>query len=127
MDTVSNFINKLKIAYRAGKESFVFPASKFIFAIAGTLAKNGYIASVAKKGKKGRLLEVTLLYNGNAPKVTEVQRVSYLSKRVYRAARELRPVRSGYGIAVLSTPKGILSNKEARAANVGGEVLFEIW
>lgn len=115
------------MASRTGKESFVFPASTFIASIAGALEKKGYIASVTKKGKKGRLLEVTLVYHGKAPKVTGVKRVSHLSKRVYRPARELRSVRSGYGIAVLSTPKGILSDKEARAANVGGEVLFEIW
>lgn len=127
MDSIANFLNKLKLASRAGKESFVFPASKFIAAIAEALVRRGYLASVAKKGKKGRLLEVTLLSSLGAPKVSEARRVSRLSKRIYCKVSELRPVRSGYGMALLSTPKGILSDREARTARVGGEVLFEVW
>lgn len=127
MDSVSNFLNKLKLASRVRKESFVFPASRFIAAIAAALQRTGYIAAVAKRGKRGQLVEVRLAYQNSVPKVMGVKRVSRLSKRVYRAARDIRPVRNGYGALILSTPKGIVTGAEARTARVGGEVLFEIW
>ena len=120
MDPISNFLNKLKLAARAGKESFLFPASQYIAAIAAALLKAGYIASVGKRGKKSRFLEVRLLYQDGAPKVTGAKRVSRLSQRVYRGARGIFAVRNGYGSLLLSTPKGIFTGKEARAAHVGG-------
>ena len=126
MDPISDFLNTLKMASRTGKESFSFPASRFILAIAEALAKKGYIQS-AKKAKKGYNLEIKLPTGEKAIPVTAVKRISRLSKRLYRRADELRPVRNGSGLALISTPKGILSDKEARAQNVGGEVLFEIW
>ena len=127
MDPIANFLNKMRIAYKTGKESFVFPSSRLIASIAEALEKKGYLTSVSRKGKKGRMLEIGLMYEGKKPKVSGVKRVSHLSKRVYTKARELRPVRNGFGMSVLSTPKGILSDTEARAGKVGGEVLFQIW
>ncbi len=125
-DPISDFLNKLKIASRARKDSFVFPASSIILAIAAALEKKGYIES-SKKSKKGRQIEIKLPSGEQALPVTSVKRVSRLSKRMYRKARDIRPVRNGSGSAVLSTPKGVLIDVDARAAKVGGEVLFEIW
>ena len=127
MDSIANFLNKLKLAARGGKESFLFPASRYIAAIAAALLKAGYISSAGKRGKKSRFLEVRLLYQDGAPKVTGAKRVSRLSQRVYRGARDISTVRNGYGSMFFSTPKGILTDKEARAAKGGGEALFEIW
>ena len=126
-DSISNFLNKLKTASRTGKESFIFPASNFVSSIATALEKYGFIAAVGRKGKKGRFLEIVLIYEGKMPKIKGVKRISRQSKRVYLKARELWPVRSGFGAWILSTPKGVLSDTEARAAKVGGEALFEIW
>ncbi len=127
MDPIANFLNKLNIASKTGKESFSFPASNLILAIAGALERKGFITSVGKKGKKGRAVEVVLSYASDKPRVEGVRRISRLSRRVYRASRDLRPVRSGFGTAILSTPKGVLTDSEAKASKVGGEVLFEIW
>ena len=127
MDPIANFLNKMKVASRQGSESFLFPASRMILSIAEALEKKGFITSVGKKGKKGRYIEVTLSYDGKTPKLSGVKRVSRLSKRIYQKAKDLRPVRSGFGTAILSTPRGILSDADAKAAKVGGEVLFEIW
>lgn len=127
MDSVSNFINKLKTASIRKKPSFQFPASRFINAIADALANKGYLAEVAKKGKRKETLEMTLVYAGAIPKIHMVKRISRPSKRIYRQAREIRTVRQGSGMAVLSTPKGILTDGDARQQNTGGEVLFEIW
>jgi len=120
-------LNTLKTASKTGKESFTFPYSKVIAAIAATLGKKGYVVS-ARKVKKGRELELVLPVSAEqAQPITGAKRISRLSKRVYKKAREIRPVRNGFGMAVLSTPKGVLSDTEARTAKVGGEVLFEIW
>lgn len=126
-DPISDFLNALKMASRTGKESFAFPASRYIFAVAEALLKAGYVASVVKKGKKNHSIEIKLLYQNDKPKITEVKRISLPSRRVYKAARDIREVRSGFGSMFLSTSKGILINKEARSARVGGEALFEIW
>ncbi len=127
MDPIANFLNKLRIAYKTGKESFPFPVSNLILSVAGALERRGYIGGTSRKGKKGRTLEVTLSYKDEKPSVEGARRVSHLSRRVYRAVRDLRPVRNGFGMAVLSTPNGVLTDSEAKAARVGGEVLFEIW
>ena len=69
-----------------------------------------------------------MIYDGNGiPKVTDVERISKSSKRSYAGVRDVRPVKYGYGIMVLSTPKGLLTGDEARKEHVGGEVMFKIW
>ena len=73
------------------------------------------------------MLEVKLIYTDKKPKITEVERISKQSKRVYFRIKDIRSVRNGTGLLVLSTPKGILSGKEARKEQVGGEALFKIW
>ncbi|MEK7170041.1 MAG: 30S ribosomal protein S8 [Patescibacteria group bacterium] len=127
MDPIADFLNTLKTASKTGKESFTFPYSGIVAAIAAALEKKGYLVS-SKKTKKGRELECILPASvGKAERITGARRVSHLSKRVYKKAREIRLIRSGFGTAVLSTPKGVLCDTDARAARVGGEVLFEIW
>ncbi len=118
----------IKNAGRANKETVVFPYSKIKNAIAMCLKKEGYVADVVKKVKKGHpVLEVTLVYEDKKPKIYEVDRISKQSKRVYFGLKDINTVRNGTGILVLSTPKGILSGKEARKQQVGGEALFKMW
>lgn len=126
-DPISDFVNKLKIASAHRQPSFRFPSSRVVAAIADMLKTKGYLSGVAKKGRNGRYLELALLYDGTLPKIHTVRRISRPSKRIYRQARELWPVRSGFGMTVLSTPRGILSDADARKSRVGGEVMFEIW
>jgi len=112
----------------AGKESVSFPYSKIKNAIAECLKKEGYVSSVSKKIKKDQpVLELGLVYTDEKPKITEVERISKQSKRVYFRMRDIHRVRNGSGLLVLSTPKGILSGKDARKEQVGGEALFRIW
>jgi small subunit ribosomal protein S8 len=128
-DPIADFIIRIKNGSDARKESLVFPYSKLKEAIAHVLVKEGYIKSVAKKGKKvNKFLEVELVYGDDKkPRVQGIERVSKLSRRIYTRAADLRTFRSGYGNIILSTPKGILTEVEAKKANVGGEVLFKIW
>jgi small subunit ribosomal protein S8 len=97
-----------------------------ILAVSAALEKKGFVESY-KKAKKGRQVEIQLPSGEKAPRIKNAKRVSRLSKRMYTRARDIYPVRSGSGTAVLSTPKGVLLDTEARKANVGGEVLFEVW
>jgi len=112
----------------AGLESVTFPYSKMKNAIGECLKKAGYISDVSKKVKKGiPVLEVKLVYVDKKPKITEVERISKQSRRVYFGMKDIHSVRNGTGLLVLSTPKGILSGKEARKEQVGGEALFRVW
>jgi small subunit ribosomal protein S8 len=127
-DPIADFIVRIKNAGDAGKDTVLVPYSRLKESIATVLEKQGFLKSVTKKGKKvNKFLEIGLIYNGNTPKVQGVLRVSHLSKRVYQKARDIRSFRSGFGNIILSTPKGILTDVEARKHNVGGEVLFKIW
>ena len=136
MDSISNMLITMKNGGQAGKESVFFPYSKIKNAIAECLKKEGYVSSVTKKVKgasasgvenKQPILEVGLVYVDKKPKVTEVERISKQSRRVYFRMKDIHSVRNGSGLLVLSTPKGILSGKEARKEQVGGEALFRIW
>jgi small subunit ribosomal protein S8 len=129
MDSISNMIIKIKNASLRGLLTVSFPLSKMTLSIAKLLEKEGYLKDVIVKGKKiQKTIEASLIYDEKKqPKVTDVKRVSKLSKRMYAGVSDIRPVRSGYGILVLTTPKGILTDKQARAEKVGGEVLFKIW
>jgi small subunit ribosomal protein S8 len=129
MDQISDMIIRIKNAQAVSKETVSFPYSKMKLAIAELLEKEGFVKSVAKKGKKVfKSIEVELIYNEDgSPKVTEVSRVSKPSKRIYRPVTEIHSVKHGAGLLVLSTPKGILSGKQALKEKVGGEVLFKIY
>jgi small subunit ribosomal protein S8 len=128
MDSISDLIVRIKNAGDAGKDSLVLTHSKVNFAIASLLEKEGYIKSVSKKGKKiTKFMEVELLRQDGEPRIRGVERVSKLSRRMYGKAKEIKTVKHGLGMLVLSTPKGILSDKEAKKENVGGELLFKVW
>ncbi len=128
VDPISNFIIKLKNASLAGKTSVSVPHSKMIESIASILKDEGFIASFTTKGKKViKTLDVEVKYEEGKPAITDVARISKFSKRVYKGAKEIKPVRNGFGALILTTPKGILTDKAARKQNVGGEALFKIW
>ena len=98
-------------------------------AVAEKLKEAGYVQAVEKKGKKvKKTLEVVLKYSEKGQHaITDVKRVSKPGRRIYMSTREIRPVRYGHGTLVLSTPKGIKTDEEARKEKVGGEAMFEIW
>ncbi len=128
-DPVSDLIVRIKNANDAGKESLTISYSKMKEAISEVLAKQGFVKNVtAPKGKKvQKTLEIGLVYQDGKGKVQGVERISKLSKRVYQGVKDIKPVRNGFGYLILSTPKGILTDKEAKKEKVGGEALFKIW
>lgn len=128
-DPVGDLIIRLKNAGAVKKASVSVPFSTFKMAIAEKLKNAGYIQSVDKKGKKVRkTIDIALKYNAAGAHVIHgVKRVSKPGRRLYRAAREIVSVRYGHGSLILSTPRGVMTDKEARKEKVGGEALFEIW
>ncbi len=127
-DPIADMIIRIKNASDSKKESVTLPYSKLKLAILDVLLKEGFIKSFGKKGKKvAKFIEVGLVYSDGMPKIHGVDRVSKTSKRVYQKAKDIRPVKSGFGALIISTPQGIITDKIARAEHVGGEVLFKIW
>ena len=124
-DPISDFLVRIHNASMVGKDSVSVPSSKMVRSVADVLAREGYLGEVDKS--KNNALEVTLSYKNGRPAINGVKRISKLSRRMYIGVRDLRPVKHGHGLLVLSTPAGIVTGKEAREKRVGGEVLFEIW
>ena len=128
-DSLSDFLIRLKNASAVRKPSVSIPFSKLKFEIAALLAEEGFIKAVERRGKKvKKTLDLTLQYGENRePGVLGVERISRLGKRVYLKRTDLKPVRYGQGLLVLSTPKGIMTDRRAREEHIGGEALFKIW
>ena len=129
MDPISDMLIKIKNGSLAKKELVVTPHSKLKFSVASALLKAGFISGVSRKTKKSKpMLEILIAYDKEGtPKVHDIKRISKPSRRIYKGVKDLRPVRQGYGMTMLSTPKGILSDREARKENVGGEVMLTVW
>lgn len=126
--TTANFLIKLKNASRVHHENVVFPYSKFVHAIASCLLRAGFIEGFEKASKKsGDEIVVKLKYTQTGPRINEVALVSKSSARKYAGVKEIFPVKNGHGVMVLSTPKGVMTDKEAKKEMVGGEVLFKMW
>lgn len=128
MDPISNMIIGIKNAGNSGRDSLTVPYSKIKESIAEVLKKEGFIKDAEKKmvGQRA-VLSIDLYMENRVPKIKGVQRLSKTSKRVYKKSAELRPVKNGYGALVISTPKGVMSGRDARKEKLGGEVLFSIW
>ncbi len=127
-DRVGDFIIRLKNAGAIGNQTVTVPHSKHIEAIAQKLKQLGFVEQVGTSKNDTRALEVTLAYDekGNH-KIHDVKRLSKPGRRLYAPAHEAHMVKNGKGARILSTPKGILSDSEARKVRAGGETLFEIW
>jgi small subunit ribosomal protein S8 len=126
-DPIADFLVRLQNASMARKTEVSVPFSKMKRAVAHILAREGYVADVDEKSKKSNTLTVALSYKNGRPAINGVKRLSKPGRRLYMGVRDVRPVRRGHGLLVLSTPQGILTGLEAKQKRVGGEVLFEIW
>jgi small subunit ribosomal protein S8 len=129
MDTVSEFLTRIRNAGLAKHEKVDVPCSNIRVGIANILQKNGYIRTfkVVRDNKQG-MMRVYLRYNSKGePVIRNLERVSSPGLRRYVGSKEIPNVRNGFGMTVLSTSKGIMSGDEAREQNLGGELLFQLW
>lgn len=132
-DPIADLLVRIKNAGMAGKETVDIPFSDLKLRIINVLIAEGFLASATKKIKKDgktdiRLIEVVLKKGRRGEGyIRGTQRVSRPSRRVYKASTELFPFKNGHGVTVITTPKGIMSDAQARKEHVGGEVLCRVW
>lgn len=130
--SVIDMLIRIKNAQQAKHEHVLVPLSKAKLQIADILKEAGFLTNVEKKIKKTRKSEheyvsIQLKYKDGNEGISGINIISKPSRRIYVGAKDIKPVRSGYGISILSTPKGMMVSSEARKQNLGGELLFEIW
>ena len=127
-DPLGDMLTRIRNAQMRGRSAVVSPSSKLRENVLNVLEREGYIRGFAEIEKDGkRELEIQTKYFDGAPVISEIKRVSKPGRRVYSAVKDLPLVRNGLGISVLSTPKGVMSDADARAQNVGGEILFRVY
>ncbi|MCH2173681.1 30S ribosomal protein S8 [Myxococcota bacterium] len=128
-DPLADMLTRIRNAGTARHTTTSCPASKLRLSIAKLMLDEGFLASADMKEQDGHpVIVLGIRYNSRGlPMVEGIRRVSKPGRRVYVGKREVPKVRNGLGVAVLSTSKGVLSDRAARDASVGGEVLFEVW
>lgn len=133
-DPIADLLTHIRNGQLAGHSVVALPSSKMKVAIAAILEQEGFIGGhqvVPQEGKPQPVLRITLKYVGERrerrPVISGLRRVSRPGRRVYAGRREIPRVRSGLGVAILSTPKGVMTGARARQLGVGGEVLCQVW
>jgi small subunit ribosomal protein S8 len=123
-DPVADMLTRIRNAQMAEKVSVMMPASKLKVAIASVLKDEGYIDDFAVRPNDGKpQLDLALKYYAGRPVIERIERISKPGLRVYKGKDDLPKVMNGLGVAIVSTPKGVMTDRKARASNVGGEVL----
>ena len=123
-DPIADMLTRIRNAQMVDKGAVSMPASKIKVAIAGVLKDEGYIDDFAVREVEGKaLLDIALKYYAGRPVIERIERVSKPGLRVYKGKDDLPRVMNGLGVAIVSTPKGVMTDRAARAGRVGGEVL----
>lgn len=126
-DPIADMLTRIRNAQAVGKPEIIVPFSKIKLALAKTLEISGFINSYKEISDKYSLISIDLIYDNGKPKINGVTRISKPGSRVYIKNKDLHKYLRGFGIYVLSTPKGIMSDKEAKKKNLGGELICSIW
>ena len=124
MDPIANMLVAVKNAYMAKKESVILPYSGFKFRIAKILEQEKFTGEVVKKDNQ---LIINLIYENQEPKIKQIKRVSKLGLRVYTRSKNIKSLKGGRGLTIISTPQGVMSGADAKVKKLGGEVICQIW
>ncbi len=122
-DTIADMLTRIRNAQLANKETVVMPSSKVKASIAKVLKDEGYIEEYKVEGDKKPELSITLKYYAGKPVIEKIERVSRPGLRIYRGCDELPTVMNGLGVAIVSTSRGVITDRRARDLQVGGEVI----
>jgi small subunit ribosomal protein S8 len=123
-DPISDMLTRIRNAQLANKAAVVMPSSKVKLAIAKVLKDEGFVEDFVVRENEGKpALEIGLKYYAGRPVIERIDRISKPGLRIYRGANDIPRVMNGLGVAIVSTPKGVMTDRNARASNVGGEVL----
>ena len=128
-DPLGDMLTRIRNAQLRGKSAVETPASKVRAWVLDVLQDQGYIRGYERTSDKlgHPAIRIELKYHEGVPVIRELKRVSKPGRRVYMAARDLPQIRSGFGVSIVSTPRGVMSDADARQANVGGEVLCTVF
>ncbi len=122
-DPIADMLTRIRNAQSVDKTAVTMPSSKLKVAIAQVLKDEGYIDGYAVKGEQKAELEIALKYYAGRPVIERIERVSRPGLRIYRGRHDIPQVMNGLGVAIVTTPQGVMTDRKARAAGVGGEVL----
>lgn len=123
-DPVGDMLTRIRNAALAHKRVVLLPASRLKLAVAELLCREGFLTKAAKDGD---MIRLELVYEEKEPKITGIKRISKPGLRWYVGTKKIPVVMGGTGIAIVSTPQGVMSGKEAKKKGIGGEVMCEIW
>ncbi|OGZ62398.1 MAG: 30S ribosomal protein S8 [Candidatus Staskawiczbacteria bacterium RIFCSPHIGHO2_02_FULL_34_10] len=127
-DPITDMLNQIRNAQAIAKTEVLLPFSKLKNEVAIILAQEGFLGDVKKNVKgKNKILKINLKYDNGVPAIEGIRRVSKPGQRIYVKNIDIRKVRGGFGVAIISTPKGLMTNNQARKAKLGGEVFCEVW
>ena len=127
-DPITDMLNQIRNALAVQKPEVLVPLSKIKYEIAGILSAEGLVGEIKKTVKgKNKMLKINLKYNEGVSIISGMRRTSKPGQRIYAKISEIKRVRGGYGISIVSTSKGLMTNKEARKQKLGGEIICEIW
>lgn len=128
-DPIGDMLTRIRNGQRAHHPTVLTPHSRLRTSVLDVLKREGFIRGYTEREERPGVvaLEIELKYHEGQPVIREIQRVSKPGRRVYSKIRDLPRVHGGLGIAILSTPRGVMSDADARAANVGGEVLCQVF
>lgn len=134
LDPISEMLTRIRNAQMAGHSEVIFSSSKLKKAIAGVLLKSKFVEGVSDvKGSKFDMIKIDLKYNSKEgsmdviPAIRSIKRISKEGQRIYVSKDDIRRVKNGAGISILSTSKGVVTGEEARKDGVGGELICEVW
>jgi small subunit ribosomal protein S8 len=128
-DPIADLIIRIKNASAVRKDGVLVPFSKMKMAISELLSTKGFVGKVEEKMRgEAKFINIQLNYTEDGePRISDMERISKPSRRLYKKSKEIRPYRRGFGMTVFSTPKGIMADSDAKKENLGGEILFKIW
>lgn len=128
MYPISDMLNRIINAQKVLHPAVEVPFSNLKYEIAKILEKSGFVEKIEKKGRKtNKSLEITLRYLEQIPAISGIKMISKPGQRIYLDFQKIRKVKGGFGMAIISTSKGLMTNKEARKQRIGGEVICEVW
>ena len=126
-DPISDMLNRIKNAQMVQKPEVSVPFSNLKLGIAQILEKNKFIEKSENKGKKNKkFINITLKYDNKTPAISGFKRISRPGQRIYLSVRGIKTVKGGYGLSIISTSKGLMTNREARKQKLGGEIICEV-
>ncbi len=128
MDPIADMLTRIRNGQATLKQEVSIPYSNLKYNIAKILKQEGFVKDVKKAGKKNQKeIKIEIKYKDDAPAIRGSKKISKPGQRIYKSAREIRPVKGGYGTNIISTSQGLMTGEEAKKKNIGGELICEIW